>query len=678
MSHNRLGDSASPYLRQHADNPVNWWPWCPEAFAEAKERGVPVHLSIGYAACHWCHVMAHESFSDPDLAAILNERFVNIKVDREERPDVDQIYMRALSGLGQQGGWPLTMFLTPDGEPFWGGTYFPPEPAFGRPSFRQMLEGVWRAWQGDKEAVAQNTRALKQFLNRQPAGGGAAAPDPDLPAQAAARILTLWDNLRGGFSGAPKFPQAPVLDLLWRMRLRTGDARYEQAVLTTLTGLAQGGIYDHLGGGFSRYSVDAEWLVPHFEKMLSDNGQLLTLLVQAHGRTGSPLYRQRIEETAGWLLREMRLDGGAFVASLDADTEGEEGTTYVWTLNEIGDALGDGAARFAEVYGATAGGNFEGKNILNRLALAARDWLGDDEEARLAEMRAKLLAIRNERPQPGRDDKVLADWNGAAITGLAQAGTALGRPDWLDAVAGAFRFVAETLSPDGGRLGHSWARGQLVFPGFASDYAQTIRAALALYGATAEEAYLDQARRWYAALEAEYWDEAAGRYWLTAQSGEALVARPSASTDDPMPSANGLMVQNCVQLFNLTAEERYRARAEAILGAHAAEMAADVVGGAGLLAGLDSVLRGRLGLLTGGGDLEPLRRLVRHEADPALLVMESADGKGEPPRPEMQAMAGDETALLLCDASACRAPVSDAGSAEALLAETRAGLAAYA
>jgi uncharacterized protein YyaL (SSP411 family) len=675
MGRNRLGDTASPYLRQHADNPVHWWPWTPEAFAEASRRNVPVHLSVGYAACHWCHVMAHESFSDPDTAALLNERFVNIKVDREERPDVDQIYMRALSGLGQHGGWPLTMFLTPDGEPFWGGTYFPPEPRWGRPSFRQMLEGVWRAWQGDQDAVAQNSRALKELLNRQPAAGGAAL-DPDLPAQAAGRILTLWDNLRGGFSGAPKFPQAPVLDLLWRMRLRTGDESYEQAVLTTLTGLCQGGIYDHLGGGFSRYSVDADWLVPHFEKMLSDNGQILALLVQAHGRTGSPLFRQRIEETAGWLLREMRLEGGAFASSLDADTEGEEGATYVWTLDEINQALGGDAARFADIYGVKQQGNFEGKSNLNRLAPASREWLGDAEEARLASMRARLLAIRDRRPQPGRDDKVLADWNGAAIAGLAQAGLALGRPDWLDAAAAAFRFIAETMTRDGGRLGHATARGQLVFPGFATDYAQMIRAALTLYSATAEEAYLDRARRWYEALEADYFDEPSGRYYLTAHSGEALVARPGASSDDPMPSANGVMVQNCVQLFNLTAEERYRSRAEAILQAHAAEMAADVVGSAGLLAGLDSVLRGRLALLTGGGDLEPLRALVRHEADPALLVMEAANGKGEPPRPEMQAMAGDATALLLCDASACRAPVSDARHAEALLAETRAGLAA--
>jgi uncharacterized protein len=675
MSRNRLGDSASPYLRQHADNPVHWWHWCAEAFAEARERNVPVHLSIGYAACHWCHVMAHESFSDADTAAILNERFVNIKVDREERPDVDQIYMRALSGLGQQGGWPLTMFLTPDGEPFWGGTYFPPEPRWGRPSFRQMLEGLWSAWHGDKDAIAQNSRALKDFLTRQPAAGGGAAPDPSLPVQAAARILTLWDNLRGGFSGAPKFPQAPVLELLWRMGLRTGDARYEQAVLTTLAGLSQGGIYDHLGGGFARYSVDAEWLVPHFEKMLSDNGQLLSLLVQAHGRTGSALFRSRIEETAGWLLREMRLEGGAFASSLDADTEGEEGLTYVWTRDEILAALGEEeGGRFADIYGVTAVGNFEGKAILNRLAAGSRDWLGEEEEARLADMRRRLLAVRDRRPQPGRDDKALADWNGAAIAGLAAAGTALDRPDWLNAAAAAFRFVAEAMTREGGRLGHSWMEGQLVFPGFATDYAQTIRAALALYGATAEERHLDQARRWYEALEADYWDEAAGRYWLTARSGEALVARPRASSDDPMPSANGLMVQNCVALFNLTAEERYRARAEAILGAHAGEMAADVVGAAGLLAGLDSLLRGRLALLTGGGDLEPLRRLVRHEADPALLVMERADGKG--PRPEMQAMAGDGTGLLLCDASACRAPVSDPGHAEALLKETRAGLAA--
>ncbi|HWT29607.1 MAG TPA: DUF255 domain-containing protein [Propylenella sp.] len=346
---NRLAQSASPYLRQHADNPVDWWAWTPEAFEEAMRRNVPVHLSIGYAACHWCHVMARESFSDPATAELLNRDFVSIKVDREERPEIDHIYMRALQALGEQGGWPLTMFLTPAAEPFWGGTYFPPEPRWGRPGFPQILKAVAAAWQAQDAAVTQNSAALREYLNRRTV----APPRP--PARtvvdkAATTILSIWDMQRGSFKGAPKFPNASALDVLWRAYLRTGNEDFRSAVLTTLTFMCQGGIYDHLGGGFARYSVDAEWKVPHFEKMLYDNGQLLGLLSLAYRDTGNPLFRLRIGETVGWLRREMQLAGGGFASSLDADTEHEEGVTYLWTSPELQAALAEDAGRFAEVY----------------------------------------------------------------------------------------------------------------------------------------------------------------------------------------------------------------------------------------------------------------------------------------------------------------------------------------
>ena len=368
---NRLAGSTSPYLRQHADNPVDWWPWIPEAFGEAKRRNVPIHLSIGYAACHWCHVMARESFSDAAIAALLNDNFVSIKVDREERPEVDQIYMRALHALGEQGGWPLTMFLTPDAEPFWGGTYFPPEPRWGRPGFPQILQAVSAAWQAQDAAVTQNAAALREHLNRRPATT-ATPPERDMLDRASSTVLGIWDMERGSFKGAPKFPNASVLDALWRAYMRTGDETYRSAVLTTLTFLCQGGIYDHLGGGFARYSVDAAWKVPHFEKMLYDNGQLLSLLAFAYRDTGNPLFRARMHETIGWLVREMQLPGGAFASSLDADTDHEEGLTYVWSWSELARLLGDNLADFASIYDASPGGNWENSIILNRLVPSSR------------------------------------------------------------------------------------------------------------------------------------------------------------------------------------------------------------------------------------------------------------------------------------------------------------------
>ena len=386
---NRLAGSTSPYLRQHADNPVDWWPWIPEAFAEAKRRNTPVHLSIGYAACHWCHVMARESFSDPDTAAQLNRDFVSIKVDREERPEVDQIYMRALHALGEQGGWPLTMFLTPNAEPFWGGTYFPPEPRWGRPSFRQLLGAIAAAWSAQDEAVMKNVAALREHLN-QPTTTPSGAPDPRALDQAAETIGSVWDFARGSFKGAPKFPNPVVLELLWRSYRRTGEQRYRDAVVTTLTHLCQGGIYDHVGGGFARYSTDAEWLVPHFEKMLYDNGLLLSVLSYAQLEAPRPLFRQRIDGTIAWLIREMQLSGGGFAASLDADTEHEEGLTYVWSAEELRNALSDRYAGFAEIYDVSPTGNWEGKTILNRLKPSSFGWLGDDREAELAEMRSPV------------------------------------------------------------------------------------------------------------------------------------------------------------------------------------------------------------------------------------------------------------------------------------------------
>jgi hypothetical protein len=672
---NRLADAPSPYLRQHADNPVHWWPWIPEAFEEAKRRNVPVHLSIGYAACHWCHVMARESFSDPATADQLNRDFVSIKVDREERPDVDQIYMRALHALGEQGGWPLTMFLTPQAEPFWGGTYFPPEPRWGRPSFRQILSGISSAWSSGDASVAQNATALKNHLN-QPVAPSADAPDAGFLDGAAGTILSVWDIAGGSLKGAPKFPNPVVMEVLWRTFRRTGDEAYRTAVVNTLTLLCQGGIYDHVGGGFARYSVDAQWLVPHFEKMLYDNALLLKLLAYAHHETPSPLFRSRIDDTVAWLLREMQHPGGGFAASLDADTEHEEGLTYVWSADELQAALGEDFSAFAAIYDVEISGNWEGRTILNRLAPANRGWLGDEREAELASMRETLLSRRNKRPQPGRDDKVLADWNGLAISGLAHAARATGNAYAENAALRAFRFVSESMA-GGDRLAHSELGGKAVFPGVATDYANMIHAALDLFALQGEAAYIERAEVWFAAADRHHFVAESAAYNLTADDAPPLIARPLSINDEATPAATGTMAAAAARLFMLTGEASYRERAEALLKHLSARGAQDVVGSASLQSGFDTLLRGRLALIMGTGKAPAgLLKAALDEADPALIaarIEPDAVRAGHPA--EGKRPTRSEAALFLCDAFRCLPEIASPEGATEALRSSRSGLA---
>jgi uncharacterized protein YyaL (SSP411 family) len=459
---NALNKQTSPYLLQHADNPVHWQAWGPEAFAEAKADNKPILLSVGYAACHWCHVMAHESFEDKAIAELMNTLFVNIKVDREERPDIDAIYQTALALLGERGGWPLTMFLTPDGAPFWGGTYFPPEARFGRPGFPTVLGKVDEVWRDKADMVAKNVTVMSEALQKtsRPAAGDLISPD--LSARLAEHLSKEFDPIHGGIGAAPKFPHVPTLDLVLRGHLRTGAPKLGEAVRFSLRQMSQGGIYDHLGGGYARYSTDALWLVPHFEKMLYDNAQLMEILLFAYNLYNDTLFKERITETADWIIREMTAEGGAFAATLDADSEGEEGLFYVWDAADVDAALGDRAEPFKRAYGVHPSGNWEGRTILNRLGHPER--LDDAAEARLAEARAILFKLREPRVRPGRDDKVLADWNGLAIAALARAGTVLGRDDWVAAAVTAFEFVCTAMtqgdSPGDDRLVHSFRAGQ--------------------------------------------------------------------------------------------------------------------------------------------------------------------------------------------------------------------------
>ncbi len=466
---NALARATSPYLLQHRNNPVEWREWSDETLALAAETDRPILLSVGYAACHWCHVMAHESFENAEIAALMNGSFVNIKVDREERPDLDTIYQQALALMGQQGGWPLTMFLTPEGEPFWGGTYFPPEQRYGRPGLPQVLEQVARLWREDRDKIEGNREQLGQALQRLARPEPGAPVGPELALEAARALGEQIDAVHGGIGGAPKFPQAPVQDLLWRAALLSRDDVLTRRLLHTLNRISQGGIYDHLGGGYSRYSVDAYWLVPHFEKMLYDNAQLLRLLGEAWAATGDRLFAERARETVGWLEREMRV-AGAFAASLDADSEGEEGKYYVWDAEEVDRLLGSDARAFKLAYGITAHGNFEGHNIPNRLHEAGLP--PADRQAPLARSRATLLDARAKRVPPGRDDKLLADWNGLMIRGLAEAGLRFGEPAWIETAAAAFAAVVEHMS-DGDRLRAQLARG----PGAADGVPRRLRPA---------------------------------------------------------------------------------------------------------------------------------------------------------------------------------------------------------
>jgi uncharacterized protein len=566
---NLLGHETSPYLLQHRDNPVHWRAWGDAALAEARATNKPILLSVGYAACHWCHVMAHESFEDPATAALMNELFVNIKVDREERPDLDAIYQTALALMGEQGGWPLTMFLTPEGEPFWGGTYFPPDSRYGRPAFRDVLRGIADAYRSKPDAVKKNTDALVTALrNRMPAAAEGAITT-DLLDQIAERLAQEVDPVHGGIGGAPKFPQPAIFELIWRAYRRTRNIELKRLVVLTLDRMCQGGIYDHLGGGFARYSTDARWLVPHFEKMLYDNAQMLELLALVWQETKSPLYAARVAETIGWLEREMMAESGCFAATLDADSEGEEGKFYVWTAGEIDAALGDNAPMFKDAYDVTPEGNWEGHAILNR---SKRMLLGSAaHEGNLAASRKILFDIRARRIPPARDDKVLADWNGLMIAALARCGLIFERPDWIALAETALAGVRKLMTGADGRLGHSY-RGRLQHRATLDDYANLSRAATLLFEATGKHAHLDYAEQLIAMANAWYWDKTGGGYFFTAEDATDLITRTKHAHDNATPSGNGVMVQVLTRLYHHTGKSEYRDRAAAVIATFAGEV----------------------------------------------------------------------------------------------------------
>ncbi len=662
LHRNRLAGETSPYLLQHQHNPVEWWPWGPSALAEAQRTGKPILLSVGYAACHWCHVMAHESFEDEGVAAVMNDLFVNIKVDREERPDIDQIYMSALHLIGEQGGWPLTMFLTPAGEPVWGGTYFPKDARYGRPAFTDVLREVARLFREEPDRIDQSRRSLIARLAERARPQGKIVIGRAELDQIAGRFARLIDRTNGGLQGAPKFPQSAVLELLWRAGLRTGETSFFDLVELTLDRICQGGIYDHLGGGFSRYSVDERWLVPHFEKMLYDNAQLLELLALAHARSGNPLFRTRARETVAWFAREMTTPQGAFCASLDADSEGEEGKFYVWSYDEIMRLLGvEDGPFFAEAYGATPEGNFEGHNILNCLKDLPRSMArSKNDEERLAGLRQRLLTAREQRVRPGLDDKVLADWNGLMIAALANAGTLLGEPTWIAMAERAFAFIAGDMTRSD-RLGHSWREGRLLFPGLASDFAAMVKAALALHEATGERSYLDRALAWQRALHRHYGNPDTGGYFLTADDAEGLVVRPNSTMDDATPNPNAVAAQNLVRLAVLAGDDAWREATDRLFDGIVPTAAENLFGHAALLNALDLRLHAAEIVIVGVG-AEPLVRaaLALPFLDRVVVRAPSADAL-PPAHPARAKVAAAPTtgAAFVCVGETCSLPITD-------------------
>ena len=567
---NRLASSTSPYLLQHQDNPVDWQEWGPEAFAEAKARTVPVLLSVGYAACHWCHVMAHESFEDEPTAALMNEHFVTIKVDREERPDVDAVYMDAVQSMTGQGGWPMTVFLTPDAQPFYAGTYFPPQPRHGLPSFSQVLSSVAQTWaerRGDVLEAAAGI-ALRLATARHPdADAAAAPPDADDLDAAVHALAGQFDHARAGFGGAPKFPPSMTLEQLVRHHARTGDARALGMAGETFEAMARGGLYDQLGGGFARYSTDAAWVVPHFEKMLYDNALLLRAYTGWWRATGSPLAARVVEETAGFLLRDLRTDQGGFASAMDADSEGVEGRYFVWTPQQLVDVLGsDDGAWAAQLLEVTAAGTFEdGASVLQ----LPKD---PDDEPRWTRVRAALAAARAQRVPPARDDKVVAAWNGLAIAALADAGAAFDRPEWVAAAEAAADLVVSVhLGADGRtdrvvRVSRDGAAGRHA--GVLEDQADVAEGFLALLAATGDDTWLRLARVLLDGVLAHF-DDGAGGFYDTADDAEVLLRRPQDPTDNATPSGQAAAAGALLRYAAYTGSGEHRVAAERALAPYA-------------------------------------------------------------------------------------------------------------
>ena len=687
---NRLASETSPYLLQHAHNPVDWFPWGPDALTRARLLDRPIFLSIGYAACHWCHVMERESFEDEATATYLNSHFIAVKVDREERPDLDQVYMSAVQAMTGGGGWPMSVFLTPDGRPFYGGTYFPKAPSHGLPSFRQVLEGIDRAWRGQRGELEEAGARLVGQIAAQARNAIGPAPQPDLLDTAVALIERSFDARNGGWGGAPKFPQPMTIELLLR-RAAAGDRRALPMARRTLDRMADGGIRDQLGGGFHRYATDAIWLVPHFEQMLYDNAQLARVYVHAWALTGESRYADVATGTLTYLLRELTTDGGAFAASQDADTDGVEGATFTWTAGEIRDVLGDDAALFSTAYGVTEGGNWEGVTILSRVRSTADlaklyGLTAADVERRLAAAREHLLVQRRQRPQPARDDKAIASWNGLAIAALAD-GARLLDDTAFDDLAGRYRTAAiraadailQGLLGDDGRLGRSWKDGRATGQGVLEDYANVAEGLLALYEATFDERWFTTARRLAEAILERFLDPDGG-FFDTATDHEQLVTRPKDTQDNATPSGSSAATLVLLRLAAFTGDSRYREAAERALTTITPYTARYPTAFALWLQAIDLALAPVAEVaIIGEPDDDATRALLAaagsgYAPNRVVALRRSVDAPTDVPLLADRTLVKGRPAAYVCRGFACRLPVTDADALRDQLAEVAASV----
>jgi uncharacterized protein YyaL (SSP411 family) len=671
---NRLANETSPYLLQHRDNPVDWYPWGPEALERARAEDRPILLSVGYSACHWCHVMEHESFEDAETARLMNDWFVPVKVDREERPDIDSIYMSAVQQMTGRGGWPMTVFLTPDGSPFYGGTYYPPEPRYGMPSFQQVLAGVNDAWVNRRGQVDESAEALTQAVRegtdlRPPPG----ALDPSLLDRAFASLAQRFDPAWGGLAGAPKFPQPLTLEFALRTWKRTGDADALRFVEVTLRRMASGGMYDHLGGGFARYSVDAHWLVPHFEKMLYDNALLVQVYLHAWQATGSPEYRAVADDVLRWVVNEMTSPEGGFYSALDADSEGEEGLFYLWTPEQLDAVLGpeDGAI-VRPWWGVTPGGNFEGRTILHawRSVEAASAEAGVTPERLMAAVtraRPLLYAARAERVWPGLDDKVLTAWNAMMLHAFALAARATGDEMYRRIAIRSAEFLLGSLRVDG-RLMRTYKAGRAKIPAFLDDHALLADALIALYEATFDARWLREARALADEVLARFWDEGEGLFYDTAADAEALVVRPRDLWDNATPSGTSSAVLMLLRLAELTGEARYRAVADRVLQGMGEVAARAAAGFGNLLSALDFHLATPTEIAIvgtpGEADTDALLQVAARAYLPnAVTALRRPDDDGEVesliPLLRDRTMVGGRATAYVCERMACQMPVHD-------------------
>lgn len=677
---NRLANESSPYLLQHANNPVEWYPWGEEALTAAKLEDKPIFLSIGYSACHWCHVMEHESFEDVTTAELMNQYFVNIKVDREERPDIDSIYMEAVVAMTGQGGWPMSVFLTPDGKPFYGGTYYPPSPRYGMPSFRQVLQSIAQAYHNRREDITNNANVLLQRLQSTIALKGQDMPDPSVPELAMQAIARNFDKTHGGMSGAPKFPQPMSYDFLLRYASRTQKANALEMAELTLQKMARGGMYDQIGGGFHRYSVDAVWLVPHFEKMLYDNALLARLYLHAYQLTDKPIYRRIVEETLDYVVREMTDPAGGFYSTQDADSEGEEGKFFLWTPEEIKSTLGEETGDiFCQAYDVKPGGNFEGRTIVNLPTpleqVAEQLNLPPEKLAEiLREARQQLFTEREKRIKPGRDEKILTAWNGLMVAAFAEAGRVLDRPDYTAVAQNNAEFILSTLKKEG-RLCRTWKAdpGEAKLMGYLEDYAFYADGLLALYQTTFEPRWFQEARALMEVVLDHFSDPENGGFFDTADDHEQLVTRPKSLQDNATPCGNSMAVRTLFMLAAYTGETKYFDPAMKALTALQGPMSQHPAAFAHWLGALEFAIAppqeialiGEPASPETAAMLETVQKPYRPNQVVALAPEAATDGHPElvADRPGIE----DGTRAYVCQNFVCQQPVSTPGELAMLL-----------